>query len=150
MDVRLMAPFLQTTGWGRGRCSPAKHCAILSLWFRHLTRRLRVEAETVGITACGSFVTDGTQVPAEDEVAEKISNNRDGRCPPAGGSLETDYTLKGGKITVGFDARYASGDSHAGWGLRPGTGQLGGSGRAFMETLGSLVVEITKKSPTQR
>ncbi|MEC7750686.1 MAG: TIGR04551 family protein [Myxococcota bacterium] len=117
-----------TTDGVEGVVPRAATAQILSLWFRHLTRRLRVEAEVVGITAqVGSFATDGTQVPAEDEVAEKISMI-DIDVRQLGAALETDYTLKGGKITVGFDTGYASGDSHAGWGLRPGTGQLGGSG----------------------
>ena len=124
---------------------------ILSLWFRHLTRRLRVEAEVVGITAqVGSFATDGTQVPGEDEVAEKVSMI-DIDVRQLGAALETDYTLKGGKITVGFDTGYASGDSHAGWGLRPGTGQLNGSGaRLYGDTRQFGCKDYEKESDASR
>ena len=129
MDVRLMAPFPKVTTDGvEGVVPRAATAQFLSLWFRHLTRRLRVEAGDCGNRRTSGLIRNGrhTGASAEDEVAEKISMI-DIDVRQLGAALETDYTLKGGKITVGFDAGYASGDSHAGWGLdlEPTVGWLG-------------------------
>jgi uncharacterized protein (TIGR04551 family) len=100
---------------------------IGSLWFRRSHPKYRFELEAVGISGTiGSFATK--------EQDQGNTALQDVEVRQLGVAQEFDYKLAGGKMTVGLNTGYASGDAYAGWGLRPGTGQLSGDGRGYGDT----------------
>jgi uncharacterized protein (TIGR04551 family) len=84
----------------------------LSLWFRHQTRRLTVEAEVTGLT--GQIGDPGPYSATLDYTGGQLQLRQ------SGGALRASYQVAPNKVTLGGEVGYASGDPAPGFGNRPG------------------------------
>ena len=111
----------------RGAVRRDAQATIASLWFRQQNRRYRIETEAVTIQgSVGSFATSDSDVG--NPAVEDISISQYGLA------LESALKLDEGKLSVGLNAGFASGDDYARWGLRPGSGQLAAGARETGDT----------------
>lgn len=81
----------------------------LDLWFKMETRRLKLEAEVVGVTG---RIADASTMPGFPLGPVDILQ--------AGGALRGDYKFADGRFLLGFEGGVASGDPAPGFGNYPG------------------------------
>jgi uncharacterized protein (TIGR04551 family) len=95
----------------------AANAHTVDAWTRFRTKRFRLEAEVAWIYGT---VQDGLD-PAE------VSTDRKVLVRELGAVLQADWRLSDGKLVLGAEAGYASGDGNPGLGNQPGRGvaQLG-------------------------
>jgi uncharacterized protein (TIGR04551 family) len=84
----------------------------LSLWFRHQSKRLTVEAEVTGLT--GQIGDPGPYSASLDYTGGQLQLRQ------SGGALRASYQVAPNKVTLGGEVGYASGDPAPGFGNRPG------------------------------
>lgn len=103
----------------------------LSLWFRHRTARLHVEAEVSGLV--GQIGDPGPYAATLDYQGPQLLLRQ------LGGVVKATYQVAPNKVTLGGELGFASGDSAPGFGNRPGQlGPLDVSGRPTLPTPGAL------------
>jgi uncharacterized protein (TIGR04551 family) len=82
---------------------------VLDLWFRRVTKRLRLEAELAGIVGQIGNASNDPSSPLGPVLIRQL-----------GGAAQGAWKLLDGKLTLGGEVGFATGDSNPGLGNRPG------------------------------
>jgi uncharacterized protein (TIGR04551 family) len=90
----------------------AANAHTLDLWGRWRTKRFRLELEAVGIVGT---IQDGLD-PAETSAQRQVLIRE------FGAAVQADWRLSDGKLLLGLEAGWASGDTNPGFGNQPGRG----------------------------